>query len=118
MVYAAEAVGGGVLIFEGHREGSQEGEGEVQSFVVPVPNGIQLETRRPTRQQPSDPAQDVRLLLKLPSPALMLCCFAYLAYPMKSAAQDARLMLKLPNPALMLCCFAFTCVWRWLSGVS
>ena len=66
MVCAAEAVGGGVLIPEGHREGSEEGEGEVQSFVVPVPNGIQLETRRPTRQQPSDAAQDVRLMLKLP----------------------------------------------------
>ena len=64
MMCAAEAVGGGVLIPEGNREGSEEGEGEVQSFVVPVPNGIQLETRRHTRQQ--DAAQDVRLMLELP----------------------------------------------------
>lgn len=55
----AEAVGGGVLIPEGNREGSVEEEGEVQSFVVPVTNGIQLETRRRRRQQASDAAQDV-----------------------------------------------------------
>lgn len=48
----AEAVGGGVLIPEGHREDSDGGE--VQSFVVPVANGIQLETRRHTRSRPAD----------------------------------------------------------------
>lgn len=53
----AEAVGGGVLIPESNREGSEEAE--VQSFVVPVANGIQLETRRRTRQQPTLAAQDV-----------------------------------------------------------
>ncbi|KAL0031016.1 hypothetical protein WJX79_009491 [Trebouxia sp. C0005] len=53
----AEAVGGGVLIPESNREGSEEAE--VQSFVVPVANGIQLETRRRTRQQPTHAAQDV-----------------------------------------------------------
>ncbi|KAL3155716.1 hypothetical protein ABBQ32_012737 [Trebouxia sp. C0010 RCD-2024] len=47
-----EAVGGGVLIPEGHREDSDGGE--VQSFVVPVANGIQLETRRRTRSTPAD----------------------------------------------------------------
>ena len=56
--HAAEAVGGGVLIPESNREGSEEAE--VQSFVVPVANGIQLETRRRTRQQPTHTAQDVR----------------------------------------------------------
>ena len=55
--HIAEAVGGGVLIPEGNREGSEEAE--VQSFVVPVANGIQLETRRRTRQQPTHAAQDV-----------------------------------------------------------
>lgn len=53
----AEAVGGGVLIPEGHREESEEGE--VQSFVVPVDNGIQLETRRRSRRQPQDTAPEV-----------------------------------------------------------
>ena len=53
----AEAVGGGVLIPEGNREGTEEAE--VQSFVVPVANGIQLETRRRTRQHPTHAAQDV-----------------------------------------------------------
>ena len=47
----AEAVGGGVLIPEGHRDDSEEAE--AQSFVVPVANGIQLETRRRTRRQPA-----------------------------------------------------------------
>ena len=56
--HTAEAVGGGVLIPESNREGSEEAE--VQSFVVPVANGIQLETRRRTRQQPTLAAQDVR----------------------------------------------------------
>lgn len=46
----AEAVGGGVLIPQGHRGDSEEGE--VQSFVVPVTNGIQLETRRHNRRPP------------------------------------------------------------------
>ncbi len=55
--HTAEAVGGGVLIPEGNREGTEEAE--VQSFVVPVANGIQLETRRRTRHQPTHAAQDV-----------------------------------------------------------
>ncbi len=45
-----------MLIPEGNREQSEEPE--VQSFVVPVANGIQLETRR-RRRQPADAAQDV-----------------------------------------------------------
>ncbi|DBA90658.1 TPA: hypothetical protein ACH3X1_003879 [Trebouxia sp. C0004] len=53
----AEAVGGGVLIPESSRDDAEETE--VQSFVVPVANGIQLETRRRTRQQPTHAAQDV-----------------------------------------------------------
>ena len=48
----AEAVGGGVLIPEGHRDDGEETE--VQSFVVPVTNGIQLETRRHNRRLPAD----------------------------------------------------------------
>ena len=48
----AEAVGGGVLIPQGHRGDSEEAE--VQSFVVPVTNGIQLETRRHNRRPPAD----------------------------------------------------------------
>ena len=56
--HTAEAVGGGVLIPESNRADSEEAE--VQSFVVPVANGIQLETRRRTRQQPTHAAQDVR----------------------------------------------------------
>lgn len=48
----AEAVGGGVLIPEGHIDDSEETE--VQSFVVPVTNGIQLETRRHNRRLPTD----------------------------------------------------------------
>lgn len=47
-----EAVGGGVLIPDGHRDDSEEAE--VQSFVVPVTNGIQLETRRYNRRAPAD----------------------------------------------------------------
>nr|QOL01263.1 putative extracellular protein TR9_068 [Trebouxia lynnae] len=47
-----EAVGGGVLIPEGHRGDTVETE--AQSFVVPVANGIQLETRRRNRRLPAD----------------------------------------------------------------
>lgn len=50
-VACAEAIGGGVLIPEGHRDDSEESE--VQSFVVPVTNGIQLETRRHNRRSPT-----------------------------------------------------------------
>ena len=42
-VASAEAVGGGVLIHPVRQEGEEDVE--AQSFVVPVPNGIQLETR-------------------------------------------------------------------------
>ena len=41
-----------MLIPEGHRDNSEETE--VQSFVVPVTNGIQLETRRHNRRLPAD----------------------------------------------------------------
>ena len=52
MFWVAEAVGGGVLIPEGHRGDTVETE--AQSFVVPVANGIQLETRRRNRRLPAD----------------------------------------------------------------
>ena len=56
----AEAVGGGVLIPD--RQDQEEEEAEAQSFVVPVANGIQLETRRPgSRQAAHDDAQDVSI---------------------------------------------------------
>lgn len=48
----AEAVGGGVLIPEGNRDDPEDTE--AQSFVVPVANGIQLETRRHTQRPPAD----------------------------------------------------------------
>ena len=51
---SAAAVGGGVLIHPTRQEGEEDTE--AQSFVVPVPNGIQLETRH--RSQRPDAADD------------------------------------------------------------
>ena len=45
-----------MLIPEGHRDNGEETE--VQSFVVPVANGIQLETRRHNRRLPADGSAD------------------------------------------------------------
>ena len=59
---AAEAVGGGVLI-QPARQGEEE-DPAAQSFVVPVPNGIQLETRQRSHQEPGTAAETAEVCSK------------------------------------------------------
>lgn len=70
-VLRAEAVGGGVMIHPARQEAQEDSE--AQSFVVPVPNGIQLEALHHDHRQHAD-VQEVRHHHKLAAVSSQCTC--------------------------------------------